>query len=98
VRYAGNNKLLRRGIVHAPGHCNFTTGEQIAAFETMFRRLNTGKWEDDASAHGLNRLVEELQAQTTVDLKGSNFVQVALPNALRTWDVRDWDTYSPDMK
>ena len=98
VRYAGNNNLLRHGLVHTGGHCNFTVGEQIAAFETMFRRLDTGRWEDDASAHGLNRLVEELQAETTVDLKGSNFVQVPLPNPMRTWDVRNWDTYSPDMK
>jgi pimeloyl-ACP methyl ester carboxylesterase len=98
VRRAGNNKLLRHGLVHTGGHCNFTTGEQMAAFEAMFKRLDTGKWEDDASAHGLNRLVEELQAGTTVNLKGSNFVQVPLPNAMRTWDVSNWDTYSPNMK
>jgi pimeloyl-ACP methyl ester carboxylesterase len=115
VRYAGNNKLLRHAFVHNGGHCNFTTGEQIAVFETMFRRLNTGKWEncsgllkhcdkcdkgkwgDSTKAHELNKLVEELQMETSVNLGGSNFVQIALPNAMRTWDVRNWDTYSPTM-
>jgi len=98
VRYAGNNKLLREAFVHRAGHCNFTPGEQIAAFVTLFKRLDTGKWEDDASAHGLTKLVEELQAESSVNLGGSNFVHIEPPNPMRTWDVRNWDTYSPDMK
>jgi hypothetical protein len=116
VRYAGNNKLLRQAFVHTGGHCNFTAGEQIAVFETMFRRLNTGKWEnctgvlkhcdkcvkgkweDSTSARAMMKLVEELQAQTSVNLGGSNFVEIRLPQPLRTWDARNWDTYSPYMK
>jgi hypothetical protein len=75
-----------------------TPGQQIAAFVTLFKQLDTGKWEDDASAHGLTKLVEELEAESSVSLGGSNFVQIEPPNPSRTWDVRNWDTYSPDMK
>jgi hypothetical protein len=97
VRYAGKNRLLRSVIVHRGGHCNFTAAEQIAAFMMLFERIDTGKWLGGARAYAMTKLAEEIQAETTIDLGGTNFVQPRPLKPLRTWDVRDWDTYDPDM-
>lgn len=97
VRYAGKNKLLRSVIVHRGGHCNFTDAEQIAAFMMLFQRIETGKWYGNASAHAMTKLAEEIQAETAVDLGETNFVNAKCLKPLRTWDVRDWDTYDPGM-
>ena len=96
VRYAGKSGLLRQAFVHRCGHCNFTPGEQIAVFETLIKRLDTGKWEDNATAEGLTKLVKKLQSKTSLDLGGSNFAPIDPPGGLRTWDVRNWDTYRPE--
>jgi pimeloyl-ACP methyl ester carboxylesterase len=96
VRHAEKSDLLRQAFVHRCDHCNFTAGEEIAVFVTLFKRLDTGKWEDDASAQSLNQLVKKLQSESSLDLGGSNFVQIETPKALRTWDVRNWDTYKKD--
>ncbi|MEV6167819.1 alpha/beta fold hydrolase [Streptomyces sp. NPDC051954] len=44
VRANQNSALLRQTYVSAPGHCNFTTDEQIAAIKTVDQRLSTGAW------------------------------------------------------
>ena len=98
VRYAGRESLLSQAFVDRAGHCAFTDGEQIAAFVTLFNRIDRGKWRDSATADELNELVGELQAQSSVDLGGSNFVQLEPPRSERPWDVRDWGTYRPDLR
>jgi Prolyl oligopeptidase family len=54
VRSAGNNALLRETFVHRAGHCAFTPGETIAAFETLINRLDTGKWQDSTDPDTMN--------------------------------------------
>ncbi|MFF7653063.1 alpha/beta hydrolase family protein [Streptomyces sp. NPDC007983] len=48
----GSAGLLRQAYVDGPGHCAFTTGEQLAALHTLERRLATGSW--DTSPEALN--------------------------------------------
>ena len=43
-RGAGTNSMLRRAFVHRAGHCAFTSGETIAAFEALVRRISSGRW------------------------------------------------------
>ncbi|MGW0610919.1 alpha/beta hydrolase family protein [Streptomyces sp. NPDC002788] len=49
---AGSTGLLRQAYVDGPGHCTFTTGETLAALDTLEHRLDTGRW--DASPGALN--------------------------------------------
>jgi pimeloyl-ACP methyl ester carboxylesterase len=44
VRGAGNGSELRRIFVHRAGHCAFTSGETIAAFKALVRRLDSARW------------------------------------------------------
>jgi pimeloyl-ACP methyl ester carboxylesterase len=41
---AGNGQLLRQLFVHRAGHCEFTPGETIVAFEALINRLDNGAW------------------------------------------------------
>ncbi len=44
VASQGDSDLLRTTFVHRAGHCTFTPGETVAAFQTLIHRLNTGSW------------------------------------------------------
>jgi len=44
VHRSGRDALLRQAFVHRAGHCTFTTGEMLAAFEAIEKRANTGRW------------------------------------------------------
>jgi pimeloyl-ACP methyl ester carboxylesterase len=44
IRSADNEALLRQVYVHRAGHCTFTPGETITAFQALKHRLDTGKW------------------------------------------------------
>ncbi len=44
VHNSGRDRLLRQAFVHRGGHCTFTTGEMLAAFEALERRAVTGHW------------------------------------------------------
>ena len=44
VRGAGDAAGLRRTFVERAGHCAFTPGETIAAFQALMHRVNTGRW------------------------------------------------------
>jgi len=44
VRGSGEQAMLRETFVNRAGHCAFTSGETIAAFQTEIQRLNAGKW------------------------------------------------------
>ena len=48
VKAAGRQDLLRQVFVHRAGHCAFTDGETITAFQMLLKRLDTGKWDDAA--------------------------------------------------
>lgn len=44
VSRAGRSSLLRQAYVNAPGHCNFTAGEETAAVDTVYARILKGRW------------------------------------------------------
>jgi len=44
VRAAGHDELLRQTFVHRAGHCAFTPGETVAAFEALARKMTTHQW------------------------------------------------------
>ena len=50
VRRAGSGSLLREAYVDAPGHCNFTPGETLAAIQTINARVSSGRWGDTSPA------------------------------------------------
>ncbi len=50
VANAGNAKYLREIFVDRAGHCAFTSGETIAAFEALIKRLDSGEWDGLSSA------------------------------------------------
>jgi pimeloyl-ACP methyl ester carboxylesterase len=66
VHGAHDASRLREVFVHRAGHCNFTSGETIAAIHALLHRLDTGKWEgvdpDDLNdaASGLARVYDFL--------------------------------------
>jgi len=57
VAQAGRSYLLRQAYVNAPGHCNFTAGEETAAVDTIYARVLMGRW-PDTSPQALNALAE----------------------------------------
>jgi pimeloyl-ACP methyl ester carboxylesterase len=44
VHRSGRDAMLRQAFVHRAGHCTFTTGEMLAAFEAIEKRATTGRW------------------------------------------------------
>lgn len=59
VRERGFGDLYRQAFVNAPGHCTFTTGETLAAIETVMQRLDLGDW-PSTSPSALNSLAKAL--------------------------------------
>src|SRR5262245_39470013 len=69
VLQAKDGQLLRETFVHRAGHGAYTPAERIAAFQTLLRRIDTGKWNGstdpealNASASALGPLYNVLQA------------------------------------
>jgi hypothetical protein len=60
VAAAGASGLLRQAYVDRPGHCNFTTGELVAATDAIRQRVVTGRWGDVATPGSLNRVAATL--------------------------------------
>src|ERR1700737_905518 len=56
IRSEGDQGLLRETFVSRAGHCAFTPGETVAAFETLVSRLKTGHWGDSTSPTHMNPL------------------------------------------
>lgn len=54
VRANHDTAQLRQTYVSAPGHCNFTTSEQLNAIKTMDQRLSTGAW-PNTSPEAMNK-------------------------------------------
>jgi pimeloyl-ACP methyl ester carboxylesterase len=44
VDRAGDPAKLRQLYVNRPGHCTFTTAEEIVALRAIFTRIDTGRW------------------------------------------------------
>jgi hypothetical protein len=59
VAGAGNSASLQQVFVNRAGHCAFTSGEEIAAFEALIGRLNTGSW-SGLGASALNKVANKL--------------------------------------
>jgi hypothetical protein len=55
VNAAGDGAALRETFVARAGHCAFTPGETLAAFEALVNRLNSGQWGglDPATLNGV---------------------------------------------
>jgi pimeloyl-ACP methyl ester carboxylesterase len=64
VAGAGRATLLRQAYVHRAGHCTFTTGEMLAALQTLERRIDIGRWPDTGPA-ALNRLASTIDPAAT---------------------------------
>lgn len=73
VRSNGNNNLLRQAFVNRPGHCDYTGAEIAAALTTLQQRLDSGTWGNVASPGALNKLAEEIAADTQADLGSAEF-------------------------
>jgi pimeloyl-ACP methyl ester carboxylesterase len=92
VHAAGNAKMLRQVFVHRAGHCAFTPGETIAAFQTLIHRIDTGKWQDTTETDTLNAAAAALgPALNTVPgfTAGPAFVDFDPAKFLRPFDARD---------
>ncbi|HST87256.1 MAG TPA: prolyl oligopeptidase family serine peptidase [Ktedonobacterales bacterium] len=92
VHTAGNAKMLRQVFVHRAGHCAFTPGETIAAFQTLIHRIDTGKWQDTTATDTLNAAASALgPALNTVPgfTAGPAFVDFDPAKFLRPFDARD---------
>jgi pimeloyl-ACP methyl ester carboxylesterase len=61
---AHRSVLLRQAFVHRAGHCTFTTGEMLAAFHALDRRISTGHW-PDTGPEELNRVASQLDTSAT---------------------------------
>lgn len=50
VQRAGNSELLRMTYVRSAGHCAFSNAEQIASFQVLLERLDSGRWPETGPA------------------------------------------------
>jgi pimeloyl-ACP methyl ester carboxylesterase len=87
VRAAGNKPLLREIFVHRAGHCSFTPGETLTAFQTLIHRLDTGKWEDSTNPDLLNQ--EAAALGSTFNPVVPAFLTFKPSAFLRPFDTRD---------
>jgi len=87
VRSEGNQGLLRETFVSRAGHCAFTPGETVAAFETLVSRLQTGHWGDSTSPTRMNGLATALGP--TFNDAPASFVTFHPSVFLRPFDARN---------
>jgi len=87
VRSEGNQGLLRETFVSRAGHCAFTAGETVAAFETLVSRLHTGHWGDSTSPTHMNALATALGP--TFNDAPASFVTFHPSVFLRPFDARN---------
>ena len=71
---AQDSQLLRQVFVHRGGHDQFTSAELMAAFQALFRRIDTGKWGGSTSPEGLNAAAETFGATYNVLFIGGNLI------------------------
>jgi len=85
----GNSNLLRTTFVHRAGHCTFTPGETVTAFQTLIHRLNTGSWGTTTQPSAMNAAAATLGA--AFNPAGPSFVQFQPSVFMRPFDVRNLD-------
>ncbi len=91
----GNEKLFRLAWIRRAGHGGQSDLERVTAFVTLINRLDSGKW-GDTSAAGMNALALQLAADYEFSDETPLFIEYnGVSQALRPWDVSDWDTYVP---
>ncbi|WP_051218053.1 alpha/beta hydrolase family protein [Nocardioides insulae] len=74
VRRAGKGGLLRQAFVDREGHCEFTVAENLAAFDALEERLDTGRWGRVASTGRLQESAEQWGESDYVDFRPGEFV------------------------
>lgn len=74
VQDAKDAQLLRQVFVHRAGHCSFTPGETIAAFQTLADRIDGGAWTGSADPGTLNDQASTLGPSLSVLSIGGNLV------------------------
>jgi len=89
VRSEGNQSLLRQVFVNRAGHCAFTAGETVAAFQTLINRLRTGRWEDATSPGAMNAIANGLQPAAAFNPLPASFVDFRPSQFLRPFDARN---------
>jgi pimeloyl-ACP methyl ester carboxylesterase len=92
VRSEGNNNLLRQVFVHRAGHCTFTPAETVTAFNTLIKRLNTGRWEDSTAPATMNAAATALGGLNTLGggtMVGPSFIDFKPTAFLRPFDARN---------
>lgn len=89
VRSDGDQSLLRQVFVSRAGHCAFTPGETVAAFQTLIGRLKTGHWGGSTSPARLNAIATGLGAP--FNPLPAAFVNFRPSQFLRPFDARNLD-------
>jgi pimeloyl-ACP methyl ester carboxylesterase len=59
VQRSGRASLLRQAYVDAPGHCTFSTGEVVAAVDTIAHRVRTGAWPPTSAVAMNSRSIDQ---------------------------------------
>ena len=77
VNAAGNGEWLRQIFVRRAGHCTFTPAETLTAFQTLMRRVTTGRWDDTSNTAALNAGATALGPQLNILAQGSTIVPTA---------------------
>ena len=97
VNGAGDQDLLRQLFVHGAGHCIFTPAEQIAAFQSLVERIDTGSWGDLS-----NRAMDQRAAALGARYNGGSLpgaAPIAVPAAFAEFTPpafpREFDSRSP---
>lgn len=94
-RTAGSNSLLRQAWVDRAGHCNFTQAERLAGILSLEQRIETGRWENVATANALNAFAAQLEEESALTLGVSAFFTPEPSKFLRPWDGRHVGSYAP---
>src|SRR6266852_6023593 len=82
-----NSALLRTTFVHRAGHCAFTPGETVTAFQTLIHRLNTGSWGTTTQPSAMNAAAAALGA--AFNPAGPSFIQFQPSLFMRPFDSRN---------
>ena len=91
VASTGDNGLLRQVFVHRAGHCTFTPAETISAFQTLVRRIDTGRWASTDS-EAMNTRAAALGS--TFNVAPPSFVDFTPGRFLRPFDSRNVEDQS----
>src|SRR4029077_1003444 len=89
VRSDGDQSLLSQVFVSRAGHCAFTPGETVAAFQSLIGRMQIGHWGDSTWPAGLNAIATSLGAP--FNPLPAAFVNFHPSQFLRPFDVRHVD-------